>query len=594
MKPNLFRRLNGILPFSIVAISSLLVPSSVYGQRPSAPKLFPEKTLLYVRVDDTRELKDKMSQTSFGKLGEDPQLKPILRTFYTTFSQLVQGMQNTVGVNLDELLAIPNGELAIAVVPTKLEPVFCGLIEAGEDEIPALEIMVGKLEAQLQSEGLSTTNKEIGKIVVNQFRDGSRSRQFGYFVDSGVLVFASNADYAETLAQIWQGSGIDHKPLSDNRDFTGILSRCVGTEGERPQVSFYVNPIAMFRESSKQNASTIAVLATIKTLGIDGIKGIGGSAIIAPNDFDSIVHAHLLLDTNRRGAMRAVRPKSGKTDPEEWVDDQVVSYGTLNWDFAKTFKAIAEIADSFGGEDFFENNFIQNADKRLGIDFRADVIDQLEGRVSLVQVIVPPKKINSQSNLFGVHIVNGQRMKTDVLPKLFEKAKASDSRWTSRLIGESTIYFLDFKNENPNVRAPQPCFGMLGSTLLFSDAISSVEQAVRTESNGDQLLSDSIEFKMVRDQIKKQLKDKESSIMFYQRPEESLRLFYDLAKDPENVGRLEQMSTNNPFFTSLVTALKSRDLPPFEVIAKYLAPSGAYVVEEEDGLHYTAFSMRRE
>jgi hypothetical protein len=43
-----------------------------------------------------------------------------------------------------------------------------------------------------------------------------------------------------------------------------------------------------------------------------------------------------------------------------------------------------------------------------------------------------------------------------------------------------------------------------------------------------------------------------------------------------------------------VAALKSKELPPFEVIAKYMAPSGAFVTEEEDGLHYTAFSLRRE
>ena len=71
-------------------------------------------------------------------------------------------------------------------------------------------------------------------------------------------------------------------------------------------------------------------------------------------------------------------------------------------------------------------------------------------------------------------------------------------------------------------------------------------------------------------------------------------MFYDVANDPENINRLESISANNPFFTSLVTALKGKSLPPFEVIAKYLAPSGGFVVEEEDGLHYTTFSLRRE
>ena len=134
----------------------------------------------------------------------------------------------------------------------------------------------------------------------------------------------------------------------------------------------------------------------------------------------------------------------------------------------------------------------------------------------------------------------------------------------------------------------------MGKELLFSDSFDTLKHAIDVESSGDDLLNDAIEYKLVRDRIKAQLKDKESSIMFYQRPEESLRLFYDLANDRANIDKLEQISANNPFFTALVTALKSRDLPPFEVISKYMAPSGSFVVEEEDGLHYTAFNMRRE
>ena len=368
----------------------------------------------------------------------------------------------------------------------------------------------------------------------------------------------------------------------------------MGTAGERPQASFYANPIALYREITKENAATIGVLVALKTLGVDGIKGVGGSAILAPNDFDSIVHAHLLLDTNRQGALRAVRPKSGPTEPESWVGDQVLGYGTINWDFTKTVKAIAEIADTFGGENFFENNVMANGSRQTGVDLRKDVLEMLEGRISLAQMILPPKRINSQSNLFGVHLKDQQRVNTEVLPKFFDKLKANDARWSSKLVGDSTVYWLEFKNENPNIRAPQPAFGIVGKELLFSDSFDTLKHAIDVESSGDDLLNDAIEYKLVRDRIKAQLKDKESSIMFYQRPEESLRLFYDLANDRANIDKLEQISANNPFFTALVTALKSRDLPPFEVISKYMAPSGSFVVEEEDGLHYTAFNMRRE
>jgi hypothetical protein len=529
-----------------------------------------------------------------GRLSNDAQIKPIIGSFYSSFSTLVQGMQEAVGVNLDELLSIPNGELAIALVPTKNAPVFCALLEAG-DELPAVKLMIGRLEERIAASGGTKTTKEVGKISVNQIRNGTREdRQLGFFLDSGVLVVCNNSEYSETLAQIWQGSGIDHKSLADNREFTTIMSRCVGTSGERPQASFYANPLALYREASKKESNSLIVLTTLKTLGLDGIKGIGGSAIFAPNDFDSIIHAHLLLDNNRRGVMRAVRPKSGSTEPELWVNDKVASYGTMNWDFAKTVKAIAEIVDSFGGENTFENNVIANGSRQIGIDLRKDVLDLLDDRVSLAQLILPSKRINSQSNLFAIHVKDVQRIKSDVLPRFFNKIKASDARWASKVIGESTVYYVDIKNESPSIRVPQPSFAMVGDQLLASDAIESIEQAIKTHSSGDDLLSESIEYKLIRDRIKAQLKDKETSIMSYQRPEESLRLFYDLASDPDNISRLESVSANNPFFASLVTALKGKNLPPFEVISKYLAPSGAFVVEEEDGLHYTTFSLRRE
>jgi len=579
---------------TVPLLFALLTPALAWGQRPSAPKLFSQKTLLYARVDDTRELKAKMSQTSMGKLSEDRQLKPIIGSFYSTFSSLVQGMQEAIGVNLDELLSIPNGELAIALVPTKTTPVFCALLEAG-DELPAVELMLGRLEGRIASNGGVKSTKEIGKITVNQIRNGTREdRQLGFFLNSGVLVVCNNAEYVETLAQIWQGSGIDHKSLAENRDFTTIMSRCVGTAGERPQASFYANPLALYREFSKANSSSLIVLATLKSLGVDGIKGLGGSAIFAPNDFDSIVHAHLLIETNRRGALRAVRPKSGSTEPEGWVYDKMVGYNTMNWDFAKTIKAIAEIVDSFGGENTFENNVIARGSSQTGIDLRKDFLDLLDDRLTLAQLVLPSKRINSQSNLVGIHIKENQRVKLDVLPKFFNKLKSNEPRWSTKVVGDSTIYFLDINDDNPNIRRQLPAFGIVGDQLLASDSIESIEQAISTLSSGDDLLSDALEYKLIRDRIKVQLMDKETSIMSYQRPEESLRLFYDLANDPSNIERLKSMATNNPFFGALVAALDGKSLPPFEVISKYLAPSGAFVVEEEDGLHYTTFSMRRE
>jgi hypothetical protein len=71
-------------------------------------------------------------------------------------------------------------------------------------------------------------------------------------------------------------------------------------------------------------------------------------------------------------------------------------------------------------------------------------------------------------------------------------------------------------------------------------------------------------------------------------------LFYDLAVDPENRKRLKSMSESNPFMAALSNALEKHKLPAFDVIARYLAPSGSFVVEDDSGLHQTSFTLRRD
>ena len=563
----------------------------------SAPKLFPSKTSAYVRVDATRDMKAKMEATGMGKMMNDPQIAPILGTFYSTFVGQLQGMQDAIGLNLDELLSIPNGELAAALVATKTDPAFVLMLEAG-DEMPALQVLIERAEQATDSGGGLLSQKEVGKIKLLSMGRSDRE-SVTYFIDSGVMVLTNRADYAEQLAMVWTGNGIDHKPLSDNRDFTTIMSRCVGTEGERPQVSFFVDPLAMVRELGKSTSGSVAILAALKSLGVDGIKGVGGSAIIAPNEFDSIIHGHVLLNPNRQGIMKVIRPKAGPTEPEPWVSDQVISYFTMNWDMAKTFNAIEGIVDTFAGEGTFNDRFVKEADRNLGINLRSDIIDGLNDRLSLVQVIVPPKKINSQSNVYCIHVKNASQMKSEILPKMFEKLKsAGGPTMTSKLFGDATIYTIESRSEEAvegrSIRLPQPAVCILDDQLILSDSLQALEDVIKFNSSGDGLLSESIEFKLVQDRIKAQLKNSDMSILAYQRPEESMRLMYDLATDPQNMDNLEQFAQNNPFFTALITAVRSKKLPPFEVIAKYLAPGGAFVVDEETGLHYTGFSMRRE
>ena len=84
---------------------------------PSAPKILPDNTLAYLRIDDTRELKAKMAESSTGKMAADPQVAPLLNEFYRTFNESFVDVQREFGINVDEILSIPKGEMAVAVIP---------------------------------------------------------------------------------------------------------------------------------------------------------------------------------------------------------------------------------------------------------------------------------------------------------------------------------------------------------------------------------------------------------------------------------------------------------------------------------------------
>ncbi len=134
--------------------------------------------------------------------------------------------------------------------------------------------------------------------------------------------------------------------------------------------------------------------------------------------------------------------------------------------------------------------------------------------------------------------------------------------WESTTVADFVLYEITTRQPNSeSIRAPQVCMTVVGNTLLASDSRAAIEQAIYTYKGQNALLAESVEFKLVRDRIKRQLGDRETSIISYQRPEESLRLFYDLAADPANKTRVKEMSENNPMFRALSNALEKHKLP---------------------------------
>lgn len=609
-------------PALLIAITgSCWLTSPIFAQdavveRLTAPRLFPEKTLAYLRVNDVKQLREDLNGSSLGKLGNDEQLKPILSEFYGSLVRNTQQMQDVIGLNLDELLSIPSGEFAVALLPNdrsgvKVDreesddgqrvtvranaPAIAIILDAGE-EISGVQVMLSRIETAAQE--MVHEEKVIDRLIVHRYANPNRQRQqFAYFIDEGVIVACSDSNYIEMLANRWLGGASGEKSLADNKKFTTIMSRCVGTAGERPQVSFFADPWTMAREFTREVSGSTVALALLDSLGVSGIEAVGGSWIVSPPDFDSISHMHLLLRSPRKGVMSLLRPKSGSTTPEAWVPDTIASYSTINWDLASTLQGIERLYNQFRGEEALENEVFKRVNDRLDLDLRKDILDNLEGRITLMQGFVRPVTLNSGSNIYAVRLKNSEFFKTNVLPKLLAQVEER-TEVSLQSMGPLRVHVFGVGRNRPPtdapIRQPEVCVTVIDDYVVVSDSEYMMRQIADCMNDTVPPLRENLEYDLIADRIGAQLQDKECSAISFARPEESLQLFYELARDPQNRERLRQVSDNNGFFKALLAALDKHELPPFSVVSKYLAPGGGFLVDEETGLHYTGFSLRRE
>ena len=73
-----------------------------------------------------------------------------------------------------------------------------------------------------------------------------------------------------------------------------------------------------------------------------------------------------------------------------------------------------------------------------------------------------------------------------------------------------------------------------------------------------------------------------------------MRFWYDLVQSEATRQRLGRLGQRQPLWGAVDQALKDHPLPPFDVLAQYLAPGGGMLVSDETGLHYMSFTLKRQ
>ncbi len=575
------------LATGLVAAALLARPAA--AERPNATKLLPKTTAALVWVPDAPELAERYRATSLGQMFQDPQIKPLVGQLYGSAVEAVANVQDRIGLSLPEILGIPQGEMAVALVAHEDgPPELVALLDVGDQRSNARKLLERAGEA-LEKSGARKTEKRFGDAKAAVYEGvGEKRRTLILFEKGSTVVVGSSAEVVRGVVKRWNGDGDAGDALAGNARFASVMRRS-GRKDLKPHLVWYADPIALVRSIGQENPGVQMSLAVFPVLGLDGVKVLGGSFTFDAGRFDSVAVWHLLLDPPREGVVKMIAFKPGPTEPEPWVPADAASYMTLDWDFNTTFDEFTRLYDGFQGEGALSDVLGARAKDSIGLDVEKELIPALAGRVSLCSRIQRPVTVRSAATVVGFQL-NDPKAFGEVLDRVTEKHEV--------LLQEKSYggreYFQVAVPERPNGPPPPiPCFGIVGDYLILANHPGLYEQVVLTSQGAAESLAGSLEFKLVAGNLERQSGGARPAMIGFERPQEGLRFYHDLANTDQVRDRLRESAEENPFLRELNTALDDNPLPPFAVIEQYFAPGGSMLVDDESGLHYMSFSLRR-
>ncbi len=620
-----FRRVFSLSLTLLVAGSSIAVRQASAADAdpmPGAPHLLPEDTLAYIRLDNADDLRVDLANSSMGRMLSDDQLKPFASDIYATFSDLFSMISSEVGVSLEELLSIPKGQIAVALLPRPInqeavdaevvpddesdedrrkrmernrrrEYRFAGvvMVDAGEN-VDKLMAIIQRFEDRLVVGSHIRRNVPVDAIeIVRLIPKRADRMEIQYFEHEGTVVLGFGHRTVQDVWDRWREAS-DEPTMADSANFGSVISRCIGAESTRPQLTFYADPYRIAERGVRLSGSiTLGLMwPMFENLGLARIRGVGGSAFRGGDVFEDITHFHVLIDPPRDGLLSVLRPSTGDTSPPKWVPSDVTGYSSIHWDFENTYTNVGKVLENFQGADALKRVVEEPMQKRLGLDLHDDIIQHLTGRMVRTSWLQPPMKLNSQTQATAFELSDAVAIKSAIAKHREYKPNAL----TVETLGGTVVYFMKFnpKKFPEQFRRPEPCLFVLGNWLVQTDSREFVQRIMRANSDAMPRLVEVPEYDLVASELGGKLDGEKPFMVQFMRGGDFIRMFYEMSKSKESRAFLRQAGEKNVVAKKMYELLERNELPPYEQFEKYFAPSGSFAYDEPTGMHLGSFTLR--
>jgi hypothetical protein len=575
---------------SLCIVVALLPAAVTRAEHVASEKLLPKNTLLFAHISSVPDTIAAFNETNLGRMVHDPQVQPFMKGVLETANKMISQVKDRTGMSIEDLAKLPQGEATFAILPrdpmrtTGVE--FVAILDCGDSIIAARKVS-DKVRASLEQGGFRLRQETIEGFPVSIYQYGNdEGSSFAIVERDNTMVLCTSYDLTRQFLSHWT-EGTDDC-LAENGDFVAAMDRCRGTKDESPQITFFVDPISIVRETSRGNAGAQIMLAMLPAIGLDSFLGVGGSLVLATEDFDTILQIHVLLGS-RSGVLDLIALDAGDDTPPPWMPADVASYMSIHWNFQDFYAKGTKLADSFAGEGTTANRVNDRATRMLGVDFQHDLLPSLTGRLLHISWFERPVRLGVGANTMVAVQINDPKAFAPVFDKIVSHFGTKIEKKTYA----GLPYYRMAGERGPDDIQPRPCFAMLDDWLLIADRPAIMEHILVRRDDGSDRLASELEYKLIASKLGRQPGGKTPGLLNFTRPEESWKYMYDLASSNKTRDSLRNMGQTNPALQALNQGLDQNPLPPWSAIEKYLAPSGAMMVNDDAGVHYMQFSLKR-
>ena len=627
-----------VLVLSLTGDSAVATPQAdSIPERPRTEFLLPETTVAMLQVPNFQEAVEKLRQTGTGKIMTAEGVTPAIESVWDLIESAYDNRKDDVGLELSDLTSLPGGEVTFTVIaPRRKKPEYMIIMDLNNDDGAMDRVMERGREILNENDLI---NEIEPNAAVNE--DGFEleafnvdGRDISFFQHENTIVACTSENELNDLIERWMGREVKKtRPLSANRKFVTIMKRCAGTNDLDPEFCFFVDPIAVAKSSTQGNPAARFAINMLPLLGLDTLSAIGGTVFLDEEDYESVMHSHLLLTNPRSGIFSMLAFKPTDYEPDPFMPLEVANHSVVSVDAPKAYAELAKIYDSFIEPGAFEKLIDKKVNQEFGLNLKENLIDTIDGRVSLFQWIEDSSAINSTKTGLAFRLKDTEEFER-LLDGLMNKANQDQAKddivedvplaIEKRVYREVTIYAeprsrVDHRNnqisrrrnrnqndqnaqdENMNngrrlgMQFETPQVAILGDCLVVSlDSNNLMKTLIDRHVGEGEMLVDAEGYDRIVTESQRLLNNELPIANFYSDPKRQFKWILELVKssaaqeiDPgdsaffKNVRDLQDRLTENP-------------LPEFEQLENYLTPSGGFVTDDDTGLHMLFFSLKQD